>query len=246
MQNKGFLAERYNAAAEKQSRTLYHCIPVVPEGDEIRTSANYGARIPQSVWDKLSINGSDVDGPNKTPLTFAATTLGKALAFGFIKGEDRFLNHSVEGSDAEVLFVCNREAAMKREMSVTVFSFSDEGFADLETSARQSVSNKPVPFSKTKKVVEAKNAEDMMRAGLQILSFKETREELGIETMWPPEPGSLAGMQDSELYATLSGMIKEGRVVWENQARNINPSPDLAKKLDIQLPTAKPAAHKFG
>lgn len=224
------LKTAFNAEADVAGagRRLYHCIPVVPEGGQINPSLNYGTDIPPAVMDKLGIQKGE-----KVPLVFASEFLGKALAFGFRGMDDeKLMNGSVEGSDVEYVLVCNRDVTMSKERSATVFSFSDEGFVDLEQDRRQSVSTNPVPFDKTQEAVKIKNAGDMMRAGLQVFSFKEGARELdGYRFVYKT-------MEERGLtfYQFLGEMMKEGRVIWENDARNVNPHPVFKEILADYLP----------
>jgi hypothetical protein len=221
--------EDFNAKASPVTgRRLYHCIPVTPEGAQIEPSLNYGTDIPPQVMDKLGIREGE-----RVPLVFASEFLGKALAFGF-RGVDneKLMNGSVEGGDVEYVLVCNRDVTMSKPRSATVFSFTDEGFADLEPAARQSVSRNPVPFGRTQETVKVSNAEDLMRAGLQVFSFKEGIRELhGYHFVYKT-------MEERGLtfYQFLGEMIKEGRVIWENQARGVNPHPVFKELLADYLP----------
>jgi hypothetical protein len=154
--------------------------------------------------------------PQKLPLIFASEFMSKACAFGFRgANQEKILNSMIEGTDAEMVLLCDRDATMARPRDITVYSFQDPvtgqtlyhgmadasgdairpsdtygapihddiqkklesgyaGFVDLPYMQRQCVSSQPVPFSKTKVVLHARTAEDMMRAGLQILIFKES------------------------------------------------------------------------
>ena len=207
---------------------LYHAIPGNPEGDYIRTSANYGAEILPEERQKLGMTPDE-----HTPLVFAATTLGKALAFTSIKGEALF-NDTIDSANAEILVACGRDNFMKRQRDATVYALPDTGFVQLPNMQSQSVSTRPVPFSATTAVVKIENANDMMRAGLQIFTFKEdcrTVRESGAEKQ-------LLQSGDKGLATALADAVKSGKLVWENNNRGINPNAALAKQMGIQLKTA--------
>ncbi len=197
-------------------KTLFHAIPGVPEGDAIKTSANYGADIPATVRTLLGMPPDE-----QTPLVFAATNLDKALAFTIIKGEKLF-NTFVESAQTEIAVVVDREKFMSRERDATIFSFPDEGFVRLPHYQNQSVSTKAVPFAKTEVAATIKNADDMMRHGLQIFSFEKSFGDL----FGDKDAEKLsAAKSDKEMLDTLSQLVKSGTIVWENRARNINPNP---------------------
>ncbi len=199
-----------------KQKMLFHAIPWAPEGDSIRTSINYGAHIPGAVREKLGMPPEE-----HTPLVFAATTLGKALAFTHEKGEALF-NQSIGAEQAEILVVCNRDAFMQRVRDARVYTFAGTGFTQLPNAQNQCVSTKPVPFAAAKEILQIKSAEDMMRAGLQIFSFKEDFH--GASKLLEREDGTQAPLKD---------LVKSGQLVWENHARGINPNYAVAKELGL-------------
>ncbi|MBI3441335.1 MAG: hypothetical protein HY052_05995 [Proteobacteria bacterium] len=228
---KNSLTDSFNNSAA--GKRLYHCIPVAPEGDEIRSSLGYGSEIPKRIRDALGIDQAE-----KVPLVFASDHMSKALAFGLSYADGEILmNMSLEGTDAELAFVCNRDVTMPRERHGALYSFSASGFVDLIEggAARQLVSDKPVPFNAAEKVMDVKGTDDLMRAGLQILSFKETFQEMRADKKFD----ALNSSSWKLFYEGIAEMIKDGRVIWENHARGINPHSVLAERLNIKLPNAK-------
>jgi len=219
-------------SAVSGGRIFYHCIPVTPRGEGIFPSANYGAAIPEEVCGKLGI----VPGA-QTPLVFAATHLTKALAFGLIGGDgEKMFNAAVQGSDNELVVICEREKTMARDREITVYAFPEKGFEVLPHMERQAVSPHMVRFDETQVVLKAQNAEDLMRAGLQIFSFRESFVDLGHDR----DAEQLCKAED--LPRNLADLVKSGKLVWENHSRNVNPDPILAAQMGVQLvPAASPA-----
>lgn len=214
---------------------MYHAIPVAPEGDEIRLSTKYGAKIKPDILAALGV--TDTDHP---PLVFASAHMTKALAFGLdtFKSE-KILNAGIEGTEAELVLAVNRDVTMNRAREGKVYAFSAEGFVTLPYADRQAVSTQAVKFKDAQVVLEIKSADDLMRAGLQILSFRETAQEL-----WEDKKVEDIVLGRMDIYKGLAELVREGRVVWENHARGIAPNPVLAQRLGIDLPaqdkTAKP------
>jgi hypothetical protein len=227
----------------------------------------------------------------KIPLIFASEYMSKACAFGFRgSNQEKFMNSAIEGTDAEMVLLCDRDKTMSRPRDITVYSFADPrsgrtlyhgmanptgdeirpstgygapisedikkrlvqgeaGFFDLTDKQRQCVSAQPVPFSKTQVAVHATSAEDMMRAGLQILIFRETFTELMADYDFNDKIVREKGFGSLNEY--LGDLLKKGKLIWENRERGINPNPVFAQQLGIELklpqrrPTAKkPPAHK--
>ncbi len=212
-------------------KMLFHAIPCAPQGEAITTSINYGADIPAAEREKLGMPPDE-----QTPLVFAATNLDKALAFTIIKGEKLF-NTFVDSAQAEIAVVVDREKFMSRERNATIFTFPDDGFVQLLNCQNQSVSTKAVPFAKTEVAATIKSAKDMMRHGLQIFSFEKS---FG-DTYGDKDAEKLsAAKDDKEMLGTLSQLVKSGKVVWENHARNINPNPALAETMGLSKPLPAP------
>jgi hypothetical protein len=232
------IANPFNDASEPApAPTLYHCIPWAAEGTAIRTSTNYGTNIPQSVRDTLGM------GEGHQPLVFAATHLSKALAFGMPKGAQGMLNTEVPNSDKELYLCADRDNTMKMQLNATVYAFSGKGFVPLPNAERQSVSLHEVPFAETKQVFHASSPQDLMRGGLQILAFRETLKELengDHQTSFIERMMKETGL---DLFACMGKMVRDGRLVWENQASGINPDPALAKALGVEL-GSRPAGPK--
>lgn len=206
---------------------VYHCIPVTPTGDCIRPSTGYGGIFNEERQKKYGLD------QEKPPLIFASTHLTKTLAFGIQSVlQEKILNHEIIGSDKELVLACDRAHMLTRERDVTVFKLADTNFQALNERARQSISTKAVPFNQIEIAFKAKNAYDLMRGGLQILSFKESYQELN-------KSGVLdkldAKRDDKSFYVFLGQLIKQGIVHWENKECNINPDPILSQKLDIPL-----------
>jgi len=220
---------------DKAEPTLYHAIPGKPRGNEIAASSNYGALILPAEREKLGMPPDE-----QTPLVFAATRLGKALAFAIPKGEKLF-NTSIESAGAEIVIATNRDNFMKQPIDATVYSFPGTGFVQLPNMQHQSVSTQSVPFSRTKEAAKLNSMDDLMRAGLQVFSFREDFKTVHGSA----EAAKLNGAKnDTELMATMAGLIKSGKVVWENQARGINPNPKLAKMMEAPAAVPRKAAPK--
>ena len=228
--DKGELQAGFNAE-QPAPKLLYHAIAVAPEGGAIRTSTQYGMEIKPEILAALGV--TDTVHP---PLVFASAHLTKALAFGLDKfANERLLNMGIEGTEDELVLAVNRDVTMSRAREGKVYAFPAEGFVELPYANRQSVSKTPVAFSGAKVVLEIKSADDLMRAGLQILSFRETVQELRGDK-------KLEALLDgkADIYSELKALIKEGRVVWENHARGINPNPVLAESLGVALSSRNP------
>lgn len=130
----------------KEEGVVYHCIPVKPEGDHIRTSSNYGMTISPEVRARIGMPPEE-----HTPLVFAATHITKAMAFGFqgTLGE-KILNSSIEGSEGEMVLACDREKLMSRVRDITIYEIPKKDFVTLEYADRQAVSINPVPFDEAR------------------------------------------------------------------------------------------------
>ena len=203
---------------------------MAPRGTEITPSANYGATIPDNICNKLGIEPDA-----QTPLVFAATHLTKALAFGLIGGDgEKLFNAAIDGTDGELVVICDREKTMSRARDITVYSFSSDSFEVMPHMQRQAVSPQAVPFDQSDIALQAKNTEDLMRAGLQIFSFKESFKD----AYDSPQDKSLRSAKS--LPQALGALIAKGDIVWENHARGINPNPVLAARMGIDLKPAAP------
>jgi hypothetical protein len=212
----------------KKEGVVYHCIPVKPEGDHIRPSANYGMTISPEARAQIGMPPEE-----HTPLVFAATHITKSMAFG-LQGTlgEKILNSSIEGSDGELVLACDREKLMSRVRDITIYEIPNKDFVTLEYADRQGVSMKPVPFDQAKIVFRGTGAEDLMRGGLQVLAFNKSFQEVHEEKLFESK------MQDKQyknLYEVIGALVKEGKVIWENKERGINPNPILAEKMGISL-----------
>lgn len=212
----------------KEIDVVYHCIPVAPTGTCIFPSDRYGTNIPPDVRRQL---GMPEEG--NTPLVFTSRYMTKAMAFGLSGGlNEKILNSSIDGSPNELVLACDRLSLMSRERDVTVYEISARGFVNLHNADRQCVSTNAVPFDETRVALHAKNAVDLMKRGLQILAFNETFSELQGYDFVQKE---MRARKQTDLYQFMGDMIREGKLIWENKERDINPDPTLAKKMNIEI-----------
>jgi hypothetical protein len=232
---------KFCKALDQRPKTgvVYHCIPGEAVGGVIRASGNYGMRISPEVRQQLGMTAED-----QTPLIFASPYITKSMAFGF-QGvlQEKIMNSSIEGSDGELVLMCDRDKAMARERNVTIYAVSDENFVTLPYAQRQCVSTKEIPFTKAQIVFQAKNSEDLMRGGVQVLIFRETYAELNAAGV-VDEALNNAKSDTNALHKYFGGLIKEGKLIWENQARGINPNPVLAQEMGIELKAPQQAVLK--
>lgn len=210
MQSKGF-----NNLSEKQKPSvLYHCLLGTPKGDELQTSCN------------REVNGKQAD------YLFASPYLSKALAFGFdYHNEEILMNGSLAEHNVEYAIICDRDQTMSSARQITVYCFSDEGFSAL-AGARQSVSESAVPFSKTKVVLTGQSAEDLLKAGLQVLSFSEKMEDI-LDEMLNEKTGVFNQL---DFMKQIGGLVKSGRLHWENKERNLCPNKHFGTVLGVWSP----------
>lgn len=234
---KGHLHQSFdNESARKGTgRTLYHSMPVAPKADSLLASPCYSMPIPGHVKAALGIAPDE-----RVPLVFASEHITQTLLFGFNgreKDKEKVLTATIAGTDTSVVIICNRDVTMAKPRNVTVYGFSDEGFVDLDPSTRHSVRTEPVPFSKTTKVLEATCAEDFLRAGLQVFSFREPMHMIGGWSI----PDIMANNKWS-LEDYLGHAVRNGRLVWENHERGIEPHPVLLERLADSIPAFGKAA----
>jgi hypothetical protein len=211
---------------------LFHAIPGKAMGSFINPSANWGMEILPVERGKLGI------GPNDhPPLVFAATQIGKALAFAIEKGQGRLMNATIDSAGAEILIAGDRDNFMSRPREATIYTFPGRDFVELPNAQNQSVSLKAVPFSETKTAIKINNIEDTMRAGLQVFTLKECAEAVYKDQ----DAAKLTGAKSNkELLEVMGSLIRSGKVVWENARRSVNPNPALAKLLGISANPPKP------
>ena len=88
----------------------------------------------------------------------------------------------------------------------------------------------PFLANETEIALKVETTEDIMRAGLQIFTFKEDATAIYKDK----DATKLAGTRgEKETVDMLATLIRSGKVIWENQARGINPNPALAKMLSL-------------
>lgn len=232
---KGHLQHSFDpeSARKGRGRTLYHSMPVAPKTDCLTASPAYSMLIPEGVKAALGIAPDE-----RVPLVFASEHITQTLLFGFNAREnEKVLTGTIAGTDTSVVIICNRDVTMAKPRNVTVYAFSDEGFVDLEPSARHSVRTEPVPFSKTTKVLEATCAEDFLRAGLQVFSFREPMHMIGGWSVPEVMENNKWSLEDY-----LAHSVRSGRLVWENHERGIEPNPVLLERLADSIPAIGKAA----
>ena len=206
----------FNKVSENQKPSvLYHCLLGTPKGDGLQPTCD------------RDVNGKQAD------YLFASPYLSKALAFGFdYHNEEILMNGSLGEHDVEYAIICNRDQTMSSARQITVYCFSDEGFSALE-GARQSVSEEVVPLSKTKTVLTGQSAEDLLKAGLQVLSFSEKMEDI-LDEMLNEKTGVF---NQPDFMKQIGGLIKSGRLRWENKARNLCPNKHFGAALGVKSST---------
>ena len=209
-----------------KSDFVYHCIPVTPHGDCIYPSDRYGMDISPDVRRQLNMPATE-----KTSLVFASPYITKALAFG-LQGSlgEKIMNCGIEGSDNELVIACDRDAMLSRARDITVYKIAAKNFVDLPYADRQCVSTQAVPFKDTQVALRARNAQDLMRAGLQIISFTDAAKE---NVDYPSIQEAITRRGDKDIYSFVAACLRDGSMVWENQAAHINPDPHLAQKLGL-------------
>lgn len=221
------MSKFFNLNQEK-TKVVYHCIPVKPTGTCILPSDKYGMNISPGVRHEL---GMPEEG--NTPLVFASDHMTKAMAFGLSGNlNEKILNSSIEGSPNELVLACDRQNLMSRERDITIYEISAKNFVNLDYADRQCVSTKSVPFSETRVAFHAKNADDLMKGGLQILAFNETFSELRGHQFVQK---TMKERKQTDLYQFMGDMIREGKLIWENKAKGINPDPILAEKMNVEI-----------
>ncbi len=205
---------------------VYHCIPVTPRGDCIYPSDRYGTDISPTVRQQLGIPAE-----GKVPLVFASPHINKAMAFALQGGlGEKIMNCTIAGTDQELVIACDRATMLARVRDITIYEIPARGFADLPYAERQCVAPHAIPFKETRVAFKASNVQDLMRAGLQIISFTDAAKENGDYSCL------LSAMQargNKDIYPVVADMIRAGKMIWENQAANLNPDPHLAQKLGL-------------
>lgn len=194
---------------------LYHCMNKDPEGDAIQPTC------------EREVNG------RTGKFLFATPYISKAMAFSFDyhdKGEI-ICNGGIEGTRDEFAILCNRDVTLNAPRHIQLFSFSGEGFERIHPeSSRQYVSERPVLFNQADCLFISHDVEDTMRYGLQIFSTTKTREQLLEENFFD---------QMNDVRSTeerLLNLVQNEGFVWENQARDIHPTPKLLNVFDGRSP----------
>lgn len=227
-------AKEFNSKSSLQKRWLYHCMPATPQGDHINVSLGYGSSISTDVREKLSVASTE-----KVPLVFATPYMSKSLAFGFSYHDKEILLNASISDDVEYVVIVDRDSAMRKERDITVFRFQDTGFVDLPN-ARQCVSAHNVSFRDTEVALKAKNVEDLMHAGLQVLSLKKSMDEVGGFEFFEKDMRKNGGT----LSQCLGRMIKQGVLVWENQALGVNPHAAIKKEFGLAVKSVEQSINK--
>lgn len=229
---------RFTDHKETGGAQVYHCIPVAPHGDCIYPSDKYGMTIPPDVRARLGMSRF-----SQTPLVFASPYITKAMAFG-LQGNlgEKIMNGSIEGSVNEFVIACDRKNMLARTRDITIYEISGKDFIPLEHADRQCVSSKAVPFAEAHIALQARNTQDLMRGGLQILSFEGTFAETG---GYQAIDKAMQDRNHADIYQYIGEMVRSGELVWENRNANINPDPILAAKAGLG-PAAAPAPKTKG
>ena len=174
---------------------------------------------------------------------FASPYISKTMAFSFDyhdKGEI-IMNGGIDGTRDEFAIICDRETTLTRPRHIQLFAFSGDGFETL--SGRQSVSTRRVPWAEADCLFVSHDVEDTMRYGLQIFSTDKTLDQLLAENFCE-KYCDMQGSDGERLYQ----LVRDQGFRWENQARNLNPTPQLldlfsALSRQQQAPLSGPA-HK--
>lgn len=224
---------KFLPATQNAKGVVYHCIPVAPRGDSIYPSARYGTDISPDVRNQLNISADE-----KAPLIFASPHINKAMAFA-LQGslDEKIMNCSITGSDSELVIACDRAAMLSRQRDVTIYEVPAHGFVDLPYAERQCVATQAIPFRDTRVAFRAQSTQDLMRAGLQIISFTDSARQP--DGSYPCLIEAMQKRGDSDIYPAVAEMLNSGKMAWENKAAGLSPDPVLAEKLC--LPAARPA-----
>lgn len=201
---------------------LYHCMPHDIDGSEIRPSMGYGSTMPAQVAAQLGI-GTD----EKIPLVFASDHKSKALAFGFSYARGEICGNGSLDDDCEYALIPNRDTVMKAARTGTLYAFPAENF--IQAFEMQFVSPLPVHLSETREVMKIKSVDDLMRAGLQVLSYA------GDANALREERAHLSTTGVTGWFEQIAVMVQSGALVWENETRNIQPHRALKSELDAAL-----------
>ena len=119
-----------------------------------------------------------------------------------------------------------RDVFMQAALTGAVYAFSADGFAKMEKSVNHYVGLKAVPLRQTQQVVEIKSAADAMRHGLQIFTFANPFPKTPADPQFPD-------LRDFRFARDAGPLLATGELVWENDARGINPDPKLREILGL-------------
>ncbi|HEY8189872.1 MAG TPA: hypothetical protein VIF12_04255, partial [Micavibrio sp.] len=175
------------------------------------------------------------EGGREEKFLYATPYLAKALAFAFSYHDLEILcNGGIDGSAGEFAVVTGGEKTLQAPRHIRVFAFSDDGF-EQTCDERQFVSTRPVPFSKTKLVLETTDISEFMRHGLQIFLL----EQPGCDLVQNDFMDRFYGAHSEMLLR----LMKKDNARWINQERGINPSVLLAndfRRLSARFPHPAP------
>jgi hypothetical protein len=204
-----------------EPEVLYHCMNREAVGDNLMATC------------EREVNG------RTDKFLFATPYMTKALAFSFdYYGTEIICNGNVGDTPHEFAIICDRDETLAKPRPIRVYSFSPDGFENVGEGSRQYVSSRPVYFKDTKIVFETNDVNEIMKRGLQVFSTPKTIDQLLAENFH--EQFSRAATLEESLY----DLTRQG-YVWENRARNLNPTPELAQAFG-SLQQSKPSGPKPG
>lgn len=221
----GKAAVEFTRAADKASLRLFHCVPVPLKDDAAITPRSaYAISVPADTHAAL---GLEVEG-GRAPLVFASDTLQAVLPFAFRAADhEKMIVTEIEGTSVPLVLLCNRDEAMSRARDVTVYSFSGKDFVPLTNVEGRYVSTQAVSLADATVAFKAKNADDLMRAGLQIFTVAGTHAKNG---GWQAVDDAMT-RRGLTFEQYLGEEVRAGAMVWENHARGILPDPVLQERL---------------
>jgi len=221
----GKTAVEFSRVADAAAPRLYHCAPVpLKEGDTLAPRSAYAVSVPA---DTRAALGLDVDGI-RVPLVFASDSLQAVLPFAFRAADrEKIIVTEIDGTSAPLVLLCNRDEAMSKPRDVTVYSFSGKDFSPLTNVEGRYVSTRAVSLAEATVAFKAKNADDLMRAGLQIFTVAGTHAKNG---GWQAVEEAM-DRRGLTFEQYLGEEVRAGAMVWENHARGIFPDPVLQERL---------------
>lgn len=205
---------------------LYHCLYKKPQGDSL-----------------LATCFREVNGETKNYL-YAATHLTKALAFAFSYHDNEVVfNANYEHPENEIVVLCGGQDTINKPRHIRVYGFPDDGFTEIPH-GRQAVSENPMPFSRTRLVLETTDIDDLMKRGLQIFVLPKK-----LDAYFAPEDEnrySQKHWEDGNRWGQLMAkIIEHDGAVWLNRERGINPCPLLSQDIPDTPARAKRANPSF-